>query len=292
MCIIAILQYVLDVPVLQFENFDLQSIVTPVKAEILKDLLQQSGYDQLKTNFLYDGFLHGFSLQYNGPKKVKRLAPNLKLRVGSQLELWNKIMCKIKALRYAGPFDKVPFNYFIQSPVGLVPKDRGTKTRLIFHLSFPKRGDSVNSGIDHQDCTVRYPEFSEAIDLCIRTGKSRHITKSDMSMAFRHVPLARTTWFLLVLKAKHPVTGVTYFFLDKCLPFGSSISCRIFQEFSNAVAHLVTARTRELLVNYLDDYLFAALVKAMCDGQVRVFLDICDSIKFPVSLEKTFWGTQ
>ena len=45
-------------------------------------------------------------------------------------------------------------------------------------------------------------------------------------------------------------------------------------------------------MNYLDDFLFAALCKALFDGQVRVFLDICDSICFPVSLEKTFWGTQ
>ena len=33
------------------------------------------------------------------------------------------------------------------------------------------------------------------------------------------------------------------------------------------------------------------MAKALCDGQVNVFLDICDSICFPVSLEKTFWGS-
>ena len=41
----------------------------------------------------------------------------------------------------------------------------------------------------------------------------------------------------------------------------------------------------------MDDFFFAALFKAICDDQVRAFLDICEQIKFPVALEKTFWGT-
>ena len=45
-----------------------------------------------------------------------------------------------------------------------------------------------------------------------------------------------------------------------------------------------------LLVNYLDDFLFAALIKLLCNGQVNTFLQVCEMINFPVSLEKTFWG--
>ena len=45
------------------------------------------------------------------------------------------------------------------------------------------------------------------------------------------------------------------------------------------------------MVNYLDDYFFAALKKSLCDSQVEVFLEICKHINFPVSLEKTVWET-
>ena len=45
------------------------------------------------------------------------------------------------------------------------------------------------------------------------------------------------------------------------------------------------------MVNYLDDYLFAALLKLLCNNQVREFLKVCDEISFPVSLEKTFWAS-
>ena len=112
------------------ENFDLNTIVTPVKADELKNLLQQAGYDGKKTQFLYEGFTQGFSLKYNGilANNVRRFAPNLKLRVGSKLELWNKIMKEVELGHYAGPFDEPPFEYFVQSPIGLVPKDKGKKT--------------------------------------------------------------------------------------------------------------------------------------------------------------------
>ena len=49
-------------------------------------------------------------------------------------------------------------------------------------------------------------------------------------------------------------------------------------------------KTRKPNVNYLDDYLFVAALKAACDGQIETFLQVCRDINFPVALEKTFWG--
>ena len=79
--------------------------------------------------------------------------------------------------------------------------------------------------------------------------------------------------------------------MDKCLPFESSISCAIFQSFSDAVAFLVKKRTKKPVINYLDDYFFAALNKILCDMQVQHFLDVCREICFPVSMEKTVWAS-
>ena len=222
---------------------------------------------------------------------MTKTARNLPLSVGNKFDLWNKVMKEVKDKRYAGPYEKVPFKYFIQSPIGLVPKDKGKKTRLIFHLSYPKKGDSVNASIPDEECSVKYPDFLDAVKLCLKAGKGCHGAKSDMSMAFRNIPMDSKPWRYLILKCKHPVSGKTYYFVDKCMPFGASISCAIFQEFSNAVAFIVRHKTGEDLVNYLDDYFFAALVKLMCDSQVQSFLDVCKWINFPVSLEKTVWGS-
>ena len=94
---------------------------------------------------------------------IQRTASNLKLRVGSQTILWNKIMKEVKLKRFIGPFaEKPPFRDFIQSPVGLVPKDSGQDMRLIFHLSYPKDGASINSETPKELCLVQYCDFNEA----------------------------------------------------------------------------------------------------------------------------------
>ena len=243
----------------------MENIVTPVNVEAFERLLKESGYQPEKTKFLVDGFTRGFNLQFQGDRKVIHEANNLKIRCGSHLELWNKIMKEVKGKRYAGPFLKPPFEYYYQSPVGLVPKDGGKKTRLIFHLSYPRGGgQSVNAGMNRESCSVHYPDFNEAIKLCLdvmsNSNSPCYVGKSDMSMAFRNIPLKIKDFSLLVLKARHPITGIWYFFVDKCLPFGASISCAIFQEFSNSISFLVTHRTKRPNVNYLDDFLFAALL--------------------------------
>ena len=68
---------------------DLTNVVTPVNADALGFLLQESEYDEVKTQFLVDGFRNGFSIQYNGPKTVRHFSPNLKIRVGDNIDLWN-----------------------------------------------------------------------------------------------------------------------------------------------------------------------------------------------------------
>ena len=242
---------------------------------------------------LINGFTHGFDIGYSGPEDVKITSPNLKFReVGNSVILWNKVMKEVKEQRYAGPFKEIPFDNYIQSPIGLVPKDGGKDTRLIFHLSYPRgTKTSVNANTPPELCSVVYPDFNDAIQLCIKEGKSCKIAKSDMKSAFRNLGIKKEHWKFLVMKAVSPIDGKTYYFVDKCLPFGASISCSHFQRFSNAIKHIVQWRTKRNLVNYLDDYLFAALMKLICNQQVTEFLVVCEEISFPVSLEKTFWAT-
>ena len=203
-------------------------------------------------------------------------------------------MKEVKEGRYAGPFANVPFDNYIQSPIGLVPKDGGNKTRLIFHLSHPRdpeRGTSVNGSTPEELTSVKYLTFDDAVRLCIKAGPGCYIGKSDMTSAFRHLGMKKKHWRYLVMKAQNPTDHRWYYFVDKCMPFGASISCSHFQEFSNAIAHIVKFVTQIDNINYLDDFFFAALLKAICNGQIQAFINICREINFPVSMDKTFWGT-
>ena len=128
-----------DQEVLYYENYDLENIISPVNVKKYEELLIEANYNKDKIKYLVNGFQNGFSIGYKGETKVNLRAPNLTLHVGSKVELWNKVMKEVKLKCYAGPFQKIPFQNYIQSPIGLVPKDNGTKTRLIFHLSYPRK---------------------------------------------------------------------------------------------------------------------------------------------------------
>ena len=98
------------------------------------------------------------------------------------------------------------------------------------------------------------------------------------------------------MRAIHPKTGEVWFFVEKCPPFGSSISCAIFQSFSDALRHIAEFKLSGLVLfpaitNYLDDFLFIAISIKLCNGMVQKFLIICQTIGCPISTEKTEWAS-
>ena len=203
-------------------------MVTPVKIDNLEKLLVEMAYDKKESAFLMDGFRNGFDIGYRGETKLKKHAPNLKLRMGNRTILWNKIMKEVKLKRFAGPYKDIPFEFYVQSLVSLVPKDND-ETRLIFHLSYPRNGSSINSETPKHMTSVKYCDFNDVIKECMRAGRFCKISKSDMKSTFRYLGIRKNQWFLLILMAVSPFDNQVYFFVDKCLLFGAAISCSHFQ---------------------------------------------------------------
>ena len=160
----------------------------------------------------------------------------LKKQVGDEADLWQKMMKETKQKRFAGPFVKIPFDNFVQSPVGLVPK-AGNQTRLIFHLSydFKKSGfKSINHYILREKCSVKHNDIDHAVKNYLRLIKENPGCElwmgiSDLKSAFCMVPLVSKWWPYLTMEVRNPETKQWMFFFDKCLPFGAAISCAIFQ---------------------------------------------------------------
>ena len=151
-----------------YENFDLETIITPVNVEQLVQLLNEVNYNKEEVLFLENGFKNGFDLGYEGPMTRQSIAANIPFTVGNKQELWSKIMREVKLKRVAGPFKTVPFNDYVQSPIGLVPKaGSGDQTCLIFHLSYNNKEDglgSVNSAIPKNKCSVKYRDVDYAVN--------------------------------------------------------------------------------------------------------------------------------
>ena len=275
---------------------DLNSINTPVNYRQLRRLLRESNYDRHKTKFLVNGFKNGFDIEYRGPLTRQDRSRNIPFSVGNEKILWEKIMKEVKAKRYAGPFDEIPFRNFMQSPIGLVPKSGG-QTRLIFHLSFDfgPENRSLNFHTPEDLCKVKYNDLDYALKTIFKLDSTLPIycAKTDIQSAFRVLPLKRSCYRWLIMMAKNPNTGKKVFFVEKNLPFGASISCFLFQEFSNCLKHIFEYHMgRKMLVtNYLDDFLFVENTKESCNFMVRSFLRICETVGVPIANEKTEWGS-
>ena len=305
----------------QYENLNLENLCTPVKVEELQRLLTVTQYPEWERDFLIQGFQTGFSLEYRGLMDRKDTSKNIPFTpgIGDRIEMWNKIMKEVKLGRFAGPFEKIPFEFYIQSPIGLVPKAEG-QTRLIFHLSydFPNGNRSINHWTPKELCSVQYNDLDHAISNCIWNMKSGkrweleenrknsqcgshegqghsevfkviYFGKTDIKSAFRQVPLKRTMWPLLILKATNPSNGQVCYSVDKCLPLGASISCSHFQKFSNALKHIVEVLERKYnsLTNYLDDFLFLHFLRQECEKFMNRFMSVCEQINLPIAVEKT-----
>ena len=79
--------------------------------------------------------------------------------------------------------------------------------------------------------------------------------------------------------------------MDKCLPFGASISCALFQRVSNAIKHMAQVKTGSDLTNYLDDFLFYAITVMKCHWLMTRFIEICQEISFSIAMDKTEWAS-
>ena len=211
----------------EFQNFNLQDIVTPIDVAKLNQLLIQSGYDRDKTRMLVQGFSSGFDIGYRGLQKRKDQAQNLPFNHGDKLDMWKKIMKEVKLGRYAGPYLTIPFKYYIQSPIGLVPK-AGGRTRLIFHLSYDfgehEWQKLFNYHTPDELCSVKYCDLDYAIRSCLALlGRHQgldgssiiYYAKADLLSAFRILPARPDQRKFLCMYAKHPVTNQKFFFVER-----------------------------------------------------------------------------
>lgn len=213
-------------------NGDITTIVMPINPGVLQQLLEESNYDKQKSQYLVEGFTHGFSIEYTGPQNRQDFSRNHKLRSGNKTTLWNKLMKEVLLRRCAGPFLEIPYSNWIQSPITLIPKASGTDSRLVFDLShnfslYPL----VNSYVPQDRKTVSYQDLDHALKMIMEEEdgvNQLYMGKMDASAAFRNIPLAPGESKWLIMKAEHPVTGAVYYFADWTLSFGHCLSCRIY----------------------------------------------------------------
>lgn len=216
----------------------------------------------LLLEYLVNGFSKGFSVSC-GKQEAQLECRNLK-SASAQPEIAKETLCKeLLAGRMAGPFLDKPCKNFNLSPLGFCPKKEPNKFRLIFNLSYP-HGNSVNDYIPQEYSSVQYTRVADAIAGIKKLKFQAFLAKTDISMAYRNLPLRPEDYHLLGFCWKN------LYYFDKCLPMGCSASCQIFERFSSGLHWIGQYYMPEgLMFHILDDFLIVAPTAEKC----QVYLD-------------------
>ncbi|XP_041442566.1 uncharacterized protein LOC121401560 isoform X1 [Xenopus laevis] len=245
------------------------------------------GYpDKEAAVFLAKGFLDGFKIPVAQTPPPSKIYKNLKSAGQHEDVLKQKIEKEVKAGRMAGPFEVIPIEGLVVSPLGVVPKKEQGKFRMIQHLSYPV-GASVNDALDKEQCKVQYQSFDEALEIVKGQGDRALLAKVDIESAFRLLPLHPESFKL---------TGCYFqgaFFVDLCLPMGCAISCSYFEMFSTFLHWLICQRSgNAAIAHYLDDFLIIGPKQTgKCQETLLRFLQMLKELGVPVADEKTVQPT-
>ena len=86
---------------------------------------------------MIDGFSFGFRVEFVGTSQL-RLASNLRSAKDQPEILAAKLEKEWSAGRVVGPFSRPPFDNFISSPLGVVPKKTPGEFRIIHIFVIPR----------------------------------------------------------------------------------------------------------------------------------------------------------
>ena len=257
------------------------SLPTPVNWARFSKWLE--GYLQEKIDFLISGYQEGFKLGSEGTH-CQQTSPNLKSAFDHADFVTNKISEELTKGRIGGPFETMPFSCFKLSPLGVVPKKNPGEFRMIHHLSYPRNsGQSVNENIAEEFISVSYAGIQDAISQIKALGKNCFMAKTDVRSAFRIMPIHPNDYHLLGFSWKG------FYYYDKCVPFGASSSCRLFEATSTALEWIAIHKLGcAAVVHILDDFLLINSTEEDCTRDLNAFLFMCSDIGIPMALDKTF----
>lgn len=174
---------------------------TPVNVKQLKSELMNHP-DKHFVDYLCNGLQYGFDtmVKYDNIKTMEcRNNLSARSQKDTVADLINKEL--LNGFVY-GPFEKLPFDDYRVSPLGVAEGKYSFKKRLILDLSAPHNDTnvSINDLIDKDLCSMTYVKIDDAIRLITNYGKGTKLCKFDIQNAFKICPVLPNQWPLFCFK--------------------------------------------------------------------------------------------
>ena len=258
------------------------SALTGMKPLVWERTLLESGFAAAyprETTRILRGILDGVPVDFLGDRKAPRFGPNLPVQPVDVAKISAVVEADVLALKKAGPFDVPPLPDFVVSPIGCVPKKVPGKIRVIHHLSYPFKGDSVNASVLAE--ALELSSFGTAAQAIVAAGRGCFLIKLDVEAAYKQVPVRREDWHLLGFKW----LGKYYF--ERVLPFGLRSSCRLWDLYASALHFLFEWLGVSVVIHYIDDFLFVVQCERSARALLVRALSLCVELGIPMAPDKT-----
>lgn len=150
-------------------------------------------------------------------------------------------------------------------------------------MSYPP-GESVNDFISKEFTSVQYTVISDAIAGIKKLGNFSYLCKTDISNAYRNLPLRPDEYHLFGFKWND------LYYCDRALPMGCASPCQIFERFSSSLHWVCKSYMLEgMIFHILDDFLIVAQSADTRASYLKRFVAICSEVNLPMAPEKNSW---
>ncbi|XP_053178134.1 uncharacterized protein LOC128361632 [Scomber japonicus] len=256
---------------------------TPINIMALKTALRHHP-DPAFVEFLVTGFKEGFYPGISAEPSVSFECNNLQSAINDPSSVDRLLSKEIEQGFMIGPFSQPPFPTFRISPLGIATRKYSGKQRIIIDLSAPHgtSAPSVNSLIPSEDYSLHYATINHAIALIKLAGKNSWLPKTDITSAFKVLPIHPDFWRFFGVKWR----GAYYFAVR--LTFGCKSSPKLFDTSSDALCWILCNNHGiQFLVHLLEDFLLISPPSSPPASGIATLTAVFADLGVPLSAEKT-----
>jgi len=241
--------------------------------------------DRQFVNYLCNGLTSGFDTLISDTEVPIKECKNLRSAI-TQPEIVDKLIeSEVSKGFLEGPMDTLPFQTFRVSPIGVAIGKYSGKPRIIVDLSSPHEDSehqSVNDMIDKDMCSLSYVRIDDAINIIKQLGKNTTMCKTEISDAFKLIPILPTQWHMYCIKWKSK-----YYYYTR-LAFGCRSSPKIFDHLSQAVCWIATNNYGvQHILHLLDDFITFEHPDNPGQRNMDILYFIFNKLDIPMALHKT-----